>query len=131
MIECRLGQVVGVNLNSWCIFYNDVLLTYRYYLQLLHKLWSIGRFGLVADHMILLSLHSLADDLTEDIMHWVDRDDAKRWRSRDMITSWRVSQRTGKQCKAMTNLHCLFTDCSLHTRIRSSLDSVQIIYPRN
>lgn len=44
---------------------------------------TTGSFDLVADHMILLNLHDLTDDLTKDIKHRVDCDDAERWRSRD------------------------------------------------
>lgn len=72
---------------------------------------TTGSFDLVADHMILLNLHNLADDLTKDIKHRVDCDDAERWRSRDMITSWHVSQRKGKQ-KQSDDQSALSVRCS-------------------
>lgn len=72
---------------------------------------TTGSFDLVADHMILLNLHNLADDLTKDVKHRVDCDDAERWRSRDMITSWHVSQRKGKQ-KQSDDQSALSVRCS-------------------
>lgn len=78
---------------------------------------TTGSFDLVADHMILLNLHNLADDLTKDVKHKVDCDalrdgDLEIWLRHDMCRNGR-----GNRNKAMTNLHCLFA--AAVNRIRS------------